>query len=138
MIQSFTAINWLGVLAAFIPYFMLGALWFTVLFKKQYLISLGKENATPQKPAPIFIVGPAVCCFVITLATALLVYALGISSYASTIELAFVIGIGFLAANTVNIAINPNIPKPLLYGLISGAYHFVGILIVCVVLFAMK
>ena len=138
MIQSFTAINWLGVLAAFVPYCMLGALWFTALFKKQYLTSLGKENAPEQKPAPIFIVGPMICCLVITLATALLVYALGISSYASAIELAFVIGIGFLAANTVNIAINPNIPRPLLYGLISGTYHLIGILIVCVILFAMK
>lgn len=138
MIQSFTAVNWPGVLTAFVPYFLLGALWFTVLFKKQYLISLGKENAPRQKPAPVFVVGPAICCLVITLATALLAQALGISSYTSAIQLALVVGMGFLAANTVNIAINPNIPRPLLYGLISGAYHVVGIVIVCVILLAMK
>ena len=44
MINSISEIKWLSVLAAFVPYFMLGALWFTLLFKKQYLISLGKEN----------------------------------------------------------------------------------------------
>ncbi|PBQ30891.1 hypothetical protein CNR22_03565 [Sphingobacteriaceae bacterium] len=138
MINSFSAIKWLGVLAAFVPYFMLGALWFTVFFKKQYLISLGKENAPQQKPAAIFIIGPAICCLVITVATALLLYALEVSSYSLSIELALVVGIGFLVANTVNIAINPNIPKPLLYGFISGTYHLAGILLVCVVLFAMK
>ncbi|WP_192347661.1 DUF1761 domain-containing protein [Algoriphagus sp. Y33] len=112
MINSISEINWLGVFAAFVPYFMLGALWFTLLFKKQYLISLGKENQADQKPAPIFIIGPAICSFVITITTAILIYALKIDSYQSAIELSLIVGIGYLVANTVNIAINPNIPKP--------------------------
>lgn len=49
-----------------------------------------------------------------------------------------IIGIGYLFANTVNIAINPNIPKPIRYGIISETFHLVGISIVSVVLFAMK
>lgn len=138
MINSISEINWLSILAAFVPYFVLGALWFTLLFKKQYLISLGKENEPEQKPAPIFIIGPAICSLVITITTAILMYALKINSYQSVFELALIVGIGYLVANTVNIAINPNIPKPIFYGVISGAYHLVGIIIVCVVLFAMK
>lgn len=138
MINSISTLNWFSVAAAFVPYFMLGALWFTLFFKKQYLVSLGKENQAPQKPAPIFIIGPAICCLLITVATAILMHALGINSYASALEFAFIIGIGYLVANTVNIAINPNIPKPLLYGAISGAYHLAGIIIVCMILFAMK
>lgn len=138
MTELFTSINWLGVLSAFVPYFMLGALWFTLLFKKQYAISLGKENDMPEKPAPIFIIGPAICSLVITITTAILIYALNIDTYQTAIEFALIVGLGYLVANTVNIAINPNIPKPILYGIISGSYHLVGIIIVSIIIFAMK
>lgn len=92
----------------------------------------------PEKPAPIFIVGPALCTLVITIASALLMSALPIDSYGSAMALAVLVGIGYLVANTMNIAINPNIPKPIMYGIISGAYHMIGILIVFAILFAFK
>ena len=138
MFNVLADIYWLSVLIAFVPYFILGALWLTLLFSRKYKISLGIENDPQQKPAPIFIIGPALCCLVITIASAILIYALKIDSYEDALIFAVIIGVGYLVANTVNIAINPNIPRPLLYGLISGAYHFVGILIVCIVLVAMK
>ncbi|ACE06208.1 hypothetical protein Aasi_0837 [Candidatus Amoebophilus asiaticus 5a2] len=138
MINLFSAINWISVLIAFVAYFLLGALWFTLLFKKQYAHSLGKENDTLQNSSPIFFIGPAVCSLVITITSAILIDALGIDSYGKAIEFAFVIGIGYLFTNTVNIAINPNIPKPILYGIISGMFHLIGILIVSVVIVAMR
>lgn len=138
MISQLSNLNWISVLIAFVAYFILGALWFTLLFKKQYAISLGKENDLPQKPAPIFIIGPAICSLVITIASALLIYALNLSSISSAIEFALVVGLGFLVANTINIAINPNMPRPMHYGIISGAYHLTGILIVSIILVAMK
>ena len=134
MIQAILSLNWFGVLLAYVPYFLLGALWFTVLFKKQYAISLGRENEQQQNLAPIFIVGPALCMLVITLTSALLLNALAINSYQGALLFALLVGIGYLVANTVNIAINPNIPRPLLYGAISGAYHLVGIVIVSLML----
>ena len=130
--------SWLGVAVAFLAYFILGALWFTALFAKQYRASLGRENEQPQKPAPIFIVGPAICSLVITVATAMLMSALHIQSYSAAIKFGLLIGIGYLVANTVNIAINPNMPRPIYYGVISGAYHLTGILIVTVILQAMN
>jgi hypothetical protein len=138
MINQLSNINWVAVLVAFFTYFVLGALWFTLFFKKQYAISLGKENQLPEKPAPIFIIGPAICSLIITIASAILIYSLGISSYSQAIEFALIVGVGYLVANTVNIAINPNIPNPIHYGIISGAYHLVGILIVSIIIFAMK
>lgn len=138
MFNVITAINWLSVLFAFVAYFILGTLWFTLLFSKQYNVSLGKENDNKKNIAPIFIIGPALCCLVITIASAILMYSLNINSFESALLFAAIIGIGYLFANTVNIAINPNIPKPLLYGAISGTYHLVGILIVSIILVAMK
>jgi hypothetical protein len=51
-------------------------------------------------------------------------------------EFALIVGVGYLFSNTVNFAINPNMPKPIPYGLISGFFHLVGILIVCSILVA--
>lgn len=138
MFNVLAEISWLSVLLAFVPYFILGALWFTLLFPKQYKFSLGRENEADQKPAPIFIIGPALCCLVITAASAILIYTLQIDSYQNALIFALIAGLGYLVVNTVNIAINPNIPRPLLYGLISGTYHLVGMVIVCVILVSMK
>jgi hypothetical protein len=138
MFNVLAGFSWLSILTAFVPYFLLGALWFTLLFPKSYRISLGRENDTPQEPAPIFIIGPALCCLVITVASAVLMSAFKIDSYGNALIFAVIVGLGYLVANTVNIAINPNIPRPLLYGLISGAYHFVGIVMVCMILATMK
>ena len=134
MLLSFSSLSWLGILLAFAVYFVLGGLWFTLLFKRPYAYSLGKDAGALQNSAPIFIVGPAICSLVITLTTALLLQALNIESYGGAIGLAAVVGIGYLVANTVNIAINPNIPRPLLYGAISGAFHLTGITLACLIL----
>lgn len=137
MIGQLANLNWISVLLAFVAYFVLGALWFTLLFSKPYKISLGRENETLENK-PIFIIGPALCTLVITMASAILIYALGIQSLGEALEFSALIGVGYLVANTVNIAINPNIPRPILYGIISGSYHLVGILIVSMIVVSMK
>lgn len=137
MISQLANLNWISVLIAFVVYFLLGALWFTLFFSKQYKISLGRDNETLQNK-PIFIAGPALCSLVITIATAVLMYALNIQSFSAALEFSLLVGIGYLVANTINIAINPNIPRPILYGIISGTYHLLGILIVSIILVIMK
>jgi hypothetical protein len=127
MLNILTTINWLSVLAAFVAYFLLGALWYLGLFAKP---------AAP--PAPLFIVGPAVCSLLITITCAVLLYALHISSYSGALGFALLVGFGYLFTNTVNIAINPNIPRPLFYGLIMGSFHMVGMVLVNLILVAMK
>jgi hypothetical protein len=138
MLNALSEISWLSILAAFVPYFVLGALWFTFLFPKAYGISLGRDDEAPQKPALIFIIGPALCCLVITIASAVLIHSLEIDSYENALSFSMLVGLGYLVANTFNIAINPNIPRPLLYGLISGSYHLVGISMVSMILVLMK
>ncbi len=130
-------LNWLAVLVGFFAFFALGYVWFVLLFARQYKVSLGKENETLQN-TPIFIIGPATCSVAYIIASAILVYALNIQTYAATMEFSLIVGVGYLVSNTVNIAINPNIPRPFLYGLISGSYFLVGITIVNFILVAMK
>ena len=134
---TFSSLPWLGISLAFAAYFVLGGLWFTVLFKRQYAYSLGKTVDGLQNDAAIFMVGPAVCSLIITFTTAVLLQALGISTYGQALTFALLIGVGYLVANTVNIAINPNMPRPLLYASISGAFHLTGIMLVVLILVAL-
>ena len=138
MINQFGNFNWLSVTVGAVVYFVLGALWFTVFFKREYALSLGKVNEPSQKPSPIFIIGPAICTFVITITNALFIYALHINSISEAVELALIIGFGFLVANTINIAINPNIPRPILYGIISGSFHLMGITLVSIIIVSIR
>lgn len=138
MLSTFSQINWLAVLVAFVVYSVFGALWFTLFFKKQYALSLGRTEVLPEKPAPIFIIGPAICSFFITVTSAMLMQRLGVDTYGESLEFGGIIGLGYLVANTVNIAINPNMPRPIYYGILVGAYHFVGILLVCGIIVAMQ
>jgi hypothetical protein len=137
MISQLSNLNWVSVLIAFFAFFMLGYVWYVLLFSKQYKISLGKENET-LPTSLLFIIGPAVCSIGYILTSALLLYALDIDTFAGALEFSLIVGLGYLVCNTVNIAINPNIPRPFLYGLISGSYFFVGITIVNLILVAMK
>ncbi|MBM9548578.1 DUF1761 domain-containing protein [Leptospira sp. 201903074] len=134
MLEIFFSLNWVAVLLAFFVYFFLGYLWFTILFKRPYQISLGKENEVEQTLAMIFVVGPAVCTILIILTTAILFSYLQIHQTIDALIWGSLIGIGYLSANTFNIAINPNIPKPILYGTISSVYHLVGINIASLIL----
>ncbi len=137
MISQLANFNWLSVAIAFVVYCVLGGLWFTIFFTKPYKASLGKANETLPN-APIFIFGPMICTLLITLTSAILIYALNITTVSGAFEFSLLVGIGFLTANTVNIAINPNIPRPILYGIISGAYHLVCITLANVIIVLMK
>jgi hypothetical protein len=138
MFNVLLEMNWIAVVLATLALAMLGGVWFTVLFGKAYALALGKEGTPKEKPAPIFIIGPFVCGLVTTVSIAILVYALGIESIVDAMIFGGVVGIGLLASTTVNTAINPNIPRPLLYGLISGSYFLLSGLIVSVIVVAMK
>jgi hypothetical protein len=138
MFNVLATINWLSVLAAFIAYFLLGPLWYLVLFPNAYRAALGRANEPAPKPAPIFIIGPAVCSLLVTVTCAVLLYALQINSYGNALGFALLVGFGYLFTNTVNIAINPNIPRPLFYGLITGSFHLVGMVLVNLILVSMK
>lgn len=138
MYAAAAQINWIAVIAAFFAYFALGALWFALLFPRQYRKSLGLTDSAEQSRAAIFYVGPAICTFLVVAVSAILMKALGVASYGEALLFGAAIGVGYLVATTVNTAINPVFKRPLLYGLVSGSYHLVGILLVSVILVALQ
>lgn len=117
--------------------FVLGAVWFMLLFGRAYAFALGRENAPPAKPAPIFIIGPLICSGVSTIASALLIKALGITTIGDAIVFGLLVGVGYIVATMTNVAINPNMPRPLTYSLVNGPYFLLGSVATSVILVAM-
>lgn len=134
MFPSLFAISWVGVLVSTLALTVVGGLWFTVIFGKAYAVALGREGQAPSKPAPLMILGPLVCSFATSIAMAFLVKALHLETLADGLVFGVIVGLGLLTTTTVNTAINPNMPRPLFYGLISGSYFFVSGLLMSVIL----
>jgi hypothetical protein len=127
-------ISWLGVAAATLATAALGAVWFSALFGKYYTIALGREGQPPFKMTLIFMVGPFLCGFVTCIASAILMQALGVNSIGDGLIFGLIVGLGLLATTTANTGINPNIPRPILYGIISGSYFLVAGVMISLIL----
>lgn len=138
MFNVIQEINWLAVVLGTLALALLGGLWFTAVWGKAYTYALGKEHAPKEKPALRFILGPLVCGLATTVAMAVLFYAFDIHTFADAVVFGLIVGAGLLAATTVNTGINPNIPRPLAYGLVSGSYFLLSGLVVSIILAAMR
>jgi len=136
MLDVLPQLNWLAIAAATAASFVLGGLWFTLIFGKAYATALGRQGEPPSKPAPIYMVGPFACGLVTTITSAIVLKHLRVDSPGEALAWGALVGFGYLAATTVNTAINPNIPRPLFYGLISGSYFLLSSVIVSLILVA--
>jgi hypothetical protein len=134
MFAVLTEINWLAVLASTIVFVVLGGVYFTVVIAKPYRVALGNETTELPKPGPIFIVGPMLASLVVVITSAVLLRALAVETLGDGIAFGLIVGIGYLVAQTMTIAINPNFPRPLLYTLINAPYFIVCTLAASIIL----
>ena len=137
MLNHLSHLPWLGVLAGSFAFALLGGLWFAVLFKKAYAAALERTDLSDQRPGALFIVGPLACGVVITLTNALLMRALAVATLGAALEFGLLSGLGYLVPMTVNIAINPNFPRPLAYSAVNAPYFLLGNLCNAGLLFAL-
>jgi hypothetical protein len=131
-------LNWLAIIVATLGYYILGAIWFTPLFGKAYDKATGVQRKKGQKWSTIYYVGPLINCLLVSLTTAVLIYALHVEEFSDAMLLGNIVGFGYLASITFNNAVIPNMPKPLLFGLITGAYHVFGAVSVAGIIFMLK
>ena len=138
MLAAITEINLFGVLAGTAVFAVLGYVWFSFVVARLYRVALGRPVDAPGPSGALDYAGPIVASFVIVLTTAVLMRALGIESVGDALILGAFIGIGYLTTMTFVIAINPNFPRPLLYGLINAPYFVLSILIASVLLVVIR
>ncbi|MBP9812695.1 DUF1761 domain-containing protein [Candidatus Gracilibacteria bacterium] len=135
---SITQFPWGIILLATIAYFILGALWFTPLFGGLYDRAIGFDRTKQKKWPMIYYIGPLFGCAIGALAMALISEFIQPKSLFDASILGFIIGIGFaLPISTVN-AITPKMEQPILFGLVTGGYHTVGLTLVSILLYSLR
>ncbi|MEI2635584.1 MAG: DUF1761 domain-containing protein [Methylotenera sp.] len=119
-----------SILIAGVAYFVLGGLWFTPLFGKQWDKAVGFERPIKWRPSTIYYIGPLAGCLAASFAMSILFNIAQPESLQKAVALGLVCGVGFGAAITSVNAISPNMPRPGLYALVTGSYHAVGLVLV--------
>lgn len=130
MFNVLSEINWLAVIVAVIPFALLGGLYFSAIVPKQYAAAVG----TPAKQGALFIAGPIIASLAIVITSAVLLEALGVVHLQDGIAFGLIVGVGYLVAQTFQIAINPAFPRPLFYGLINAPYFVVCSVLAAIIL----
>lgn len=134
MFNVFGDINWLGVLAAFVASAALAALYFTALVPRYYAAALGRQNAPTPESNLVTNLGPVLCILLTTIASAVLLQALDVNSVGDALVFGAIVGIGYLTAMVFQIAINPNFPRPIYYGLVNAPFFIISSLLASVIL----
>lgn len=125
MFDVLSDINLFAVLIAVVVSGALGGLYYAVIIAKPYLVALGIEDGAPLERAPVDNFGPIVCTLVATITSAVLIEALDITKAADGFVFGLIVGVGYLASMTFQIAINPLFPRPLYYGLLNAPFFIV-------------
>lgn len=139
MFDVFGDLNWLAILLATAVYYILGGLWFsTLLFGNAWEKSIGFDRPEEWRFPVISYVTPLIGCLVISIATAILDYALEIKSLGDAVVFGLIVGIGYAGAISSINAVTPVTPRPLVQGVINGVYHIVGIVIVSAIIVSLR
>lgn len=130
----FSDVNWLAVLVAALAYFMLGAIWYSALFKQKWAAYHKVEMSDPK--AKTGIAGLMTISFIITvlicLGLAILITRLGLYGALSGAKTGALTGLLFSAA-----AISMTylyLMKPSGLHFIDGGYHVVGQIVAAIIL----
>lgn len=137
MIEALSHLNWVAVAVASVAHFLLGAVWFVGLVGSRYSAVLGVAHQPKQSPGVLALAGPFACAAVTVVASAILLLALGITTYGDALALGALVGVGYLVPMTLNIAINPLFPRPFAYTALNAPYFVLGSVMSCAILVAM-
>jgi hypothetical protein len=139
VLEAFAAIHWLAVAAATLALYVLGGLWYSpALFGPSWRAGVGFVPPNGWKPGKLLYLAPLAGCFVVTLATALLVTIADAHSATDGVALGIIVGLGYGAAVAGVDATAPSHPRPGTLALIVGAYWTVGLTMVAVILSAWR
>ena len=134
---SIVEINWIGVLAATFAYFLLGGLWFSqIAFGKKWDSAIGFNRPDDWKETIVYYMVPFLGCLVASMAMASLSKLANVNSYQEAVALGLIAGAGFAATVSFVNAVTPMMRKPLLFGLITGTYHVIGVVSASLIIYA--
>jgi hypothetical protein len=129
-------INYWAVLVAAIVYYILGGLWYSLLFQNKFVVLM---HYTPEQLAAMQAKGDVAGLVIVGLTSLLLAAALAIVMRWSRVEtiggglaVAILLWIGFVGTSTLETVLFEN-REPGLY-LINNGYHLVGMCLMAIIL----
>ncbi|HEX2027802.1 MAG TPA: DUF1761 domain-containing protein [Nitriliruptorales bacterium] len=126
-------LNWLAVVVATVAYFLLGSLWYTVLFGRAWARASGVEFAEEEAPSPAIYLAPLLAYLVSAIATAMLASVTGSDTYADGVVLGLVVGVGYAVMFAFVSAVFDRRPQPNVWFAINASFNLVGLLIVAII-----
>lgn len=131
-------INWLAVLVAGLAYFFLGALWYTVLFGKQWRSynSAAMNMADAKKGATTIMIASFILMLICSFGLSLIVTRLYLSGWQVGLKLGLLTGVCF-AATAVSISYLYE-KRPLGLHLINISYNILGNIVAAIIVASWK
>jgi hypothetical protein len=127
-------INWLAVLVGTIGYFMLGAIWYSALFKNKWIeySGINMEDPNLKKGVAATMFASFVMMFVTSVGLALLAEYFGLAGWQYGVRLGLLTGVCFACTS---MAINMLYEKkPMGLFFINGGYQLLGNIIAAVII----
>lgn len=132
--EIFSNLNWLAVLAGGVAYFLLGAIWYSFLFRNAWMKATGVDPNAPGAKSGVagIMITSLVLMIITSLGLALFLSKVGPLTMMSGVKAGLVAGICFSA---VSISITYLYEKrPFALHLINGGYTVVGSVLAGIVL----
>jgi hypothetical protein len=130
----FSQINWLAVLVAAVAYFLLGAIWYSFLFRDAWIKSSGVNTNDPN--AKKGVAGIMVASFITILITSiglgLFITRIGSWGWMSGLKVGLIAGVCFCAAVICNSYLYEK--RPLTLHMINSFYNIVGCIIAGIII----
>ena len=132
--EVFNTISWLHVLVAAIGYFLLGAIWYSALFQKQWISYTGGDttNQNAKKGVGIIMYGSFLLMFICATGLSILIAKLHVNTWMGGLKLGVLTGVCF-SITAISICYVYERKKLGLH-LINGGYNLLGNIIVALIL----
>ncbi|MFI5149283.1 MAG: DUF1761 domain-containing protein [Bacteroidia bacterium] len=128
------SLNYVHILVSALVYFILGALWYSLLFQKPWMAAVGvrEPNEADKKGMPLMFATTFVLNFVICFGTAAVLHFVQPISIVAALKAGALLGVCFVG--TTCAMNNMYAKRPLILTLIDSGYHVAGIIVVSVIL----
>jgi hypothetical protein len=138
MTFELAGINWLAVLIATFLYFAVGAVWFApqTPLGKAWVRAAGYESpSSGAMSGNAFYLVPAATTLLMVIATAMLARATATDTLSEGIVLGLIVGLGYAVSILIGTAaFEFTKPRQWTWGVITAAYHVVGLVLAAVVI----
>jgi hypothetical protein len=130
----FSQINWLAVLVAAVAYFLLGAIWYSFLFRDAWIKSSGVNVNDPnaKKGVAGIMIASFITIIVTSIGLAFFISRIGSAGWMSGLKVGLIAGVCFCAAAIWNSYLYEK--RPLALHLINSFYNIVGCVIAGIII----